>query len=198
MVETPDAIRGCVDLHLSGVAVKGRDLKAWFVSEVLPLERSLMQFLRHNWHNKDDLADLRQEIYLRVFESAQKQIPHPTKSFVFAIARNLLIDRYRRARIIPIEGIADLEAIGVASEEPGPDRSVIARDELRHLLAVLDQLPPRCRQAVVLKQIKGLSRREIAERMGISERTVNVHLVDGANFLTDAMQSGLATGKARA
>jgi RNA polymerase sigma-70 factor (ECF subfamily) len=177
--------------------MKDRDLKAWFVSDVLPLERSLMQFLRHNWRNKDDLADLRQEIYLRVYEHAQKQIPHPAKPFVFAIARNLLIDRYRRARIIPIEGVPDLEAIDIASEEPGPDRSVIARDELRHLQAALDQLPPRCRQAVILKRVKGLSRQEIAERMGISERTVNVHLVDGANFLIEAMQSGLASGKVR-
>ena len=55
-----------------------------------------MQFLRHNWRNKADIADLRQEVYVRVYEAARKQIPDPAKPFVFTTARNLLIDRVRR------------------------------------------------------------------------------------------------------
>ena len=68
-----------------------------------------MQFLRSNWRRTDDLADMRQDIYLRVFEAAKERIPKPAKPFLFTVARNILIDRYRRERIIPIEGVADLE-----------------------------------------------------------------------------------------
>jgi len=149
-----------------------------------------MQFLRQSWRHREELTDLRQDIYVRVYESAQRQIPQSAKPFVFAIARNLLIDRIRHARIIPIEGVADLESIEVPSEEPGPDRNAIARDELRRLKLALDRLPPRCRDAVILKRVEKLTRPEIALRMGISENTVKRHLTDAAHLLADMLYTG--------
>jgi len=167
--------------------VSTRYLKVWFVREVLPLEASLVQCLRHNWRHGEDIADLRQDVYVRVYESASKQLPLSAKPFVFAIARNLLIDRFRHNRIVPIEGVADLEAIDVPSDAPGPDRSAIARDELRHLKIALDRLPPRCREAVILKRVEKLTRPQIAQRMGISENTVKRHLTDAAHLLADLL-----------
>ena len=187
MVETPDTKRKTDDPNPEDAGVSTHDLKAWFVREVLPLEASLVQFLRKNWRHGEDVADLRQDIYVRIYERAGKQLPQSAKPFVFAIARNLLIDRYRHNRIVPIEGVADLEAIDIPSDEPGPDRSAIARDELRHLKIVLDRLPPRCRETVILKRVEKLTRPEIAQRMGISENTVKRHLTDAAHLLADML-----------
>ncbi len=173
----------------SRTAVSRADLRAWFIAEVLPLEAALMQFLQHNWRNKNDLADLRQEIYLRVYEAAKKEIPHPAKPFLFTIARNLIIDRVRREQIVPIEAVADLNALGIAIDEPGPDRIVVARDELRRLQAALEHLPPRAREAVILRRIEGLPRREIANRMGITEDTVAEHLSAGMRALATLLYS---------
>lgn len=124
---------------------------------------------------------------MRVYEAARNRLPHPAKPFVFAIARNLLIDRIRREQIIPIEAVSDWEALNVATDDPGPDRSIIARDELGRLQAALDRLPPRCRQAVVLGRIETLSRREIADRMGVTEATVTEHLTKGMRALADIL-----------
>ena len=168
-------------------------MKAWFVSEVLPLEPLLMQFLRHSWRQAGDIADLRQDIYIRVLEAARRQIPNPVKPFVFATARNLLIDRFRHQRIIPFDGVPNLEEIDIASDAPLPDRSVIARDELRRLQAALEVLPPRNREAIMLRQVEGLSRREIALRMGVSELTVRWHLNEGAKLLINILQEQLAS-----
>jgi RNA polymerase sigma factor (sigma-70 family) len=187
MVETPDTRRKTDDPHPEDAGVSTHDLKVWFVREVLPLEASLVQFLRHNWRRAEDIADLRQDVYVRVFESAHNEIPQSAKSLVFTIARNLLIDRYRHNRIVPIEGVADLEAIDISSDEPGPDRSAIARDELRHVKIAIDRLPPRCRQVVILKRVEKLTRPEIARRMGISENTVKRHLTDAAHLLADML-----------
>ncbi len=49
--------------------------QAWFGREVLPLEASLMQYLEHNWRNASDIADLRQEVYVRVYTAALKKFP---------------------------------------------------------------------------------------------------------------------------
>jgi len=170
------------------------DLDAWFAREVLPLEAALMQFLSHNWRNRGDVADLRQDIYVRVYEAAQKKIPIPAKPFVFAIARNLMIDRLRHERIIPIEAGVDIDALDIAVDEPGPDRSVIAREELRHLQAAIDRLPPRCREVVVKKRIEGLSRHEIAAQMGITPDTVSAHLTDGMCALADMLYGNRRQG----
>ena len=53
----------------------------------------------------------------------------------------------------------------MAIDEPGPDRTVIAREELRRLQAALDKLPERYRQPFLMKKIDGLSTREIALRL---------------------------------
>lgn len=187
MAEPSDTDRENVDLRLSGADANMIDVHDWFVREALPLEPILMQYLHHNWRNKSDLPDLRQEVYMRVCEAAQKQIPEHAKSFVLTTARNLLINRMRRERVVPIETAADMDALGIAMNEPGADRVLIAREELRRLQIALDRLAPRCREAVVLGRIEGLSRREIAARMGIAEDTVRQHLIHGMRTLADLL-----------
>jgi RNA polymerase sigma-70 factor (ECF subfamily) len=186
---TPDNGREDANRRPQGASAAMRDLKAWFIREVLPLESALMQFLRQNWRDKADIADLRQDVYVRVFEAASRQIPETAKPFVLTTARNLLIDRVRRERVIPIETMADLEALGAASTEISADRALIARDTLASLQAALDKLPPQCRQAILLRKVDGLSRREIAERMGVTERTVNRHIAEGMRALADLLYS---------
>jgi RNA polymerase sigma factor (sigma-70 family) len=187
MTEKTEAGLDHVDPHVEGAVIAAPEVDVWFEREVLPLEAALMQFLQHNWRNKSDIADLRQDIYVRVYESALKGIPDFPKAFVFEIARNLLITRMRREQVVPFEAVSDFDALKTAIDEPGPDSTLIARDELRRLQAALDQLPPRCREAFVMRQVDGLSRREIAVRMGVSEMTVKYHLKEAGNTLADIL-----------
>jgi len=186
MAEIPEIDRE--DARRRGAALMAAsDVNTWFVREVLPLEPVLMQFLQHNWRNKSDIADLRQEVYVRVFEAARKEIPDRPRQFVFSTARNLLIDHVRREQVIPIEAVADLDAISVAMDAPGPDRAAMGRDELRKLQSVIDRLPPRCRQAFVLGKVEGLDGREIARRMGVTESTISKQLAFSIRALADML-----------
>ena len=146
-----------------------------------------MQFLQHNWRNQSDIADLRQDIYMRVYDAAQKQIPERTKPLVFTTARNLILTRVRDAQVVPIEAVSDLEALNTAIDAPDPERSAIARDELRRLQVAIDRLPARCREAFVMSRIQGLSRNEIALRMGVSEKTVTEHFTKAMRLLADIL-----------
>jgi RNA polymerase sigma factor (sigma-70 family) len=170
-------------------------LKAWFFREVLPLEPALMRFLRRNWRNSAELVDLRQDIYARIYDAAREELPLQTKAFLFATARNHLINRARRARVISIELVADLEALSVAADMVTPDRHATAREELHRVQAGLDRLPPRCREVIVLRKVEGLSQREVAARMGIGEDTVERQMVQGMRALVDFMLGG--TGRIR-
>jgi RNA polymerase sigma-70 factor (ECF subfamily) len=187
MAETTDTTRNDAGRICPGAAMNTSEVEAWFVREVLPLEAALMQFLQHNWRNKSDIADLRQDVYERVCLAAQEGAPDNTKAFVFRTARNLLVDRIRREHVVPIEAVEDVDALSVAMEELGPERTAIARDELRRLQAALDRLPPRAREAIVLGRIEGLQGNEIATRMGITEGVVSRHLAGGISALADML-----------
>ncbi|HUJ04227.1 MAG TPA: sigma-70 family RNA polymerase sigma factor [Rhizomicrobium sp.] len=187
MTERSDTGRDNAEPSRSGAGVNASQLEAWFVREILPLEAELMQFLHHNWRNKSDITDLRQDIYERVCEAALEKTPDQPKAFLFRTARNLLVDRVRREHVVPFEAVADLDALGLVIEAANPERTAIARDELRRLQAALDRLPPRSRQAIVLGRIEGLAGHEIARRMGISESTVSIHLANGIRALVDIL-----------
>ncbi len=187
MIETPESNREEPSAPFLGAGMGSPEVKAWFLREVLPLESLLMQFLRHNWREPGDVEDILHDVYIRVFEAACRQIPEQTKPFLFTTARNLLISRVRKRQVIPIEAVADLDALGIAMDSPGPDRSAIARDELRRLQNAMDRLPPRLREAVILRRVEGLSRGEIALRMNISEATVSAYLMDGMYALADLL-----------
>lgn len=188
MVEISELSLREASLRRSGVTAADEVLHAWFVGDVLSLEAVLMQFLRNNWRNESEVEDLCQEVYLRAYEAAATQeIPERTKPFVFKIARNLLIDRVRKGQIVPIEAMAELERLEVAGDAPSSEQSVIAGEELRRLHAALDQLPPRCREVVVLTRMEGMTRQQIAARMGISDRTVAKHLEIGMRALANAL-----------
>jgi RNA polymerase sigma-70 factor (ECF subfamily) len=181
-----------VDPRILGAVITAPEVDTWFEREVLPLEAALMQYLQHNWRNKGDIADLRQDVYVQVYEAALQGIPVSTKNFVFTTARNLLIRRARRAQIVPIEAIADFDTLGFAVDGPGPENTVIARDELRRLQDAVDQLPPRCREALLMQQLDGLSRKEIAQRMSLSEETVKMHLRNAGKTLADILNGSSA------
>ena len=192
MAEVPDTSREGAGIG-AGAGMTASDANAWFVREVLPLEPALMKFFRRSWRNSNDVEDLCHDVYVRVYEAACKEIPYPARPFVFSVARNLLINRLRHEQIVSIDAVADLDALGIALDEPGPDRGAMARQELQRLQTALDRLPPRCREAVVLRKIEGLGRREIAGRMGIAEATVAEYLAIGIDTLADILhgdQSG--------
>ena len=187
MKDTPETARENADPRRPGLPMTAAELREWFVREVLPLEAALMHFLQRNWHRKADVEDILQDVYVRVCEAALRELPDSPRAFTFATARNALIDRIRHERVIPIEATDDLDAFGIAADEPGPERNASAREELRLLQGALDRLPPRCREVVVLRRIEGISRRQIAARLGIAEATVAEHLAKGMSMLADIL-----------
>ncbi len=168
---------------MSGVG----DLDRWFTREILSHEPALMRFLKRNWKDTADIEDLRQETYARAYDAARKALPLHPKSHLFGIARNLMIDRLRQKKVVAIDAVADLDALRIVSEDPGPDRHYQGRQDLGRLYAALDLLPPRCREVVILRKVEQLSQREIAAEMGISENTVEHQVVKGMRLLADTL-----------
>ncbi|QEI09405.1 sigma-70 family RNA polymerase sigma factor [Pigmentiphaga aceris] len=144
--------------------------------------RELLNFLFRAVRDRHTAADLAQESYARVLAAEQRgQKIHDPRALLYRTARNLVVDQHRRADVrgevldTAADEAFDLDAIaGSASLQP--EQILASREGLASVLATIDQLPPRCREAFILFKFDGLSYAEIASRMGISVRTVEMQL----------------------
>jgi RNA polymerase sigma-70 factor (ECF subfamily) len=174
------------------------ELDEWFVREILVHERALTQYLYRCWSRPDEVHDLRQEVYVRVYEAAARSRPTTPRAFVFATARHLMTDRLRRGRVVSIEPVGDFESSNVyLIDEVSPERWFGTRQALRRLVEALDALPRRCREVVWLRRVEELSQNDVAQRLGISGRTVDQHRAKGMRLLADRLYGGAAPVRAR-
>lgn len=165
-------------------------LNHWFAREILAHEGALMRYLLRSWFRREEIHDLRQEIYVRIYEAAAKARPAMPKSFLFTTARHLMTDRLRRSRVVSIEAVGDMEALNVLIDEVSPERRMGARQELKRLTDAFDRLPARCREVVWLRRVEELSQKQVAARMGISEKTVEKQVAKGARLIAEYFYGG--------
>jgi len=166
------------------------DIDRWFAQAILPHEGALTGYLSRVWRNPADIPDLRQDIYVRIYESAARERPEHPKAFLFATARNMLADRLRRTRVVSIDYTQDLESLNVLVDEISPEQRLSARQELRRLANALDALPDACRNVIWLKRVEGLSQQDIARRLGMKEGTLESHLSRGVRMLAKMLFGG--------
>lgn len=148
----------------------------WLASHVLPHEAGLRMRLARLVRAQVDVDDVVQETYaiLAALDDTS-QIRQP-RAYLFSVARSVILQQVRRARIVSIEAVAEVERLDIEHDELSPDRHAAAGQELRRVGELLAGLPKRCRQAFLLRKLEGMSQREIAARMGISENTVEKHI----------------------
>lgn len=171
-------------------------LDAWFAQEILVHEQALGYYLRRCWPHREELHDLRQEVYVRVYESAGKALPTAPKSFLFTTARNLMADRLRRGRVVSIETVGDFESLNVLIDEVTPERWSSGRQTLKRMADAFDRLPDRCREVVWLRRVEELPQKEVAMCLGISEKTVEKQLAKGARLIAEHFYGGGTAGVA--
>ena len=159
------------------------DQARWFAEEVQPHDASLRSYVRGAFPAVRDVEDVVQESYLRIWRARMEHPIDATKSFLFQIARHLAIDFVRRERISPLTRLPDSATETVLDDRPGVAEAACTRDELAWLARAFDALPARCRHVMILRQIEGLPQKEIAARLGLSELTVQTHVVHGLRRL---------------
>ena len=166
-------------------------LDAWFIHEILVHEAALVSYLARSWPRREEIHDLRQETYARVYQAAGKAFPLQPKSFLFATARNLMADHVRRSRVVSIEPMGDFEHSHVLMDELSPERWCGGRQLLMRLAAAFDLLPDRCREVFWLRRVEELSQKEVAMRLGISEKTVEKHVAKGMRLMATYLHGGV-------
>jgi RNA polymerase sigma-70 factor (ECF subfamily) len=172
------------------------EVEQWFAREILPLEPMLDRYLRRSWRDQWEVPDLRQDAYVRVYEAALREKPFNPRNFLFQVARNLMIDRSRRKNVVSFDSFADFDGFEADGDQPDVEQSAAARQEARLLMTAIGELPPRCREVVTLRKIEGLSQREVAQKMGITEDTVERQVSNGVRLLRKLLYPSCAPAAA--
>lgn len=160
-----------------------RERQRWFLRNILPHEPALRGWLSRTAPAGVDPDDVIQEAYAILAElESVDAIQHP-KAYLFQVARSIVVRHVRRARIVAIHAVEDLERLEHPDETASPERRTIDRDELRQLALAIAAMPHKTREAFVLRRVQGLPQRDIAAQMRISENTVETHISRGVLFL---------------
>ena len=162
----------------------------WLGRHVLPHESQLRAWLRRRSLGGLEIDDVIQETYARLVAAESIAHIHDAKSYTFQIAGSVVIDHLRRMKVVPISSVPDLDYLEVVSDEPSPERQVIDRDELHRLAHMIAALPGKVRDVFTLRRVHGLSQREVAERLDLSESTVEKHMARGFLIMLELIEDG--------
>lgn len=132
------------------------------------------------WHvagpARDEAGDLVHDAIVKTLEAERKEPIHDPVGFLFRVTRNALFDRFRskarRSRVLEY-GLDDTDAPDTGAS---PERSAIASERLSRVLAFIDTMPPRRREAFLLCRVEELTYAQAARRMGISVHAIEKHM----------------------
>jgi RNA polymerase sigma-70 factor (ECF subfamily) len=168
-------------------AAQGGDRRA--AGELWSLQRRFVATILLAHGSARDLDDLLQEVALRMTRSiGELEDPAHLRPWLRAIARNVAIDHGRRAPPPALQIAGDQDGSGHPPcaepwlDTPSHERH---RDDLEQVLRDLDGLHPTYREPLLLRAVDGLSQREIAALLDITETTVETRLARARRWLRE-------------
>lgn len=151
----------------------------WVAREILPHETAVRGWLARRYGPSLDVDDVVQEAYCRL--AALESVAHIEngRAYFFTTARSIAMDTFRRGKVAGEKTVTEIELHGVEDDYPRADRAAEARQELLRIDGFLSTVSLTCRRVIELRRLHGLSQKETAQRLGISEHSVENHVTRG-------------------
>ncbi len=147
----------------------------------------LFLFAKGFLRNKEVAEEIVSDVFVKIWNNRSEfgKIKN-LKSYLFISVKNGCLSYLRKTKnekIISLDEYNDFHFLPVE----GPENDFIDNENLNQIYKAIEGLPPKCRLAFTLAKINGLKHREIAELMGISEKTVNNHIVSAIKKISEAL-----------
>lgn len=144
----------------------------WFATELQPHEPMLRAWLKSQFRSLEDVDDVIQEAYLRVLKARAGGEVRSPKAFLFVTARNITLMQMRRREVARVDAITENAFDDILDDTADVAGAVARSQELELLTKAIQSLPDRCRQILTLRKIYGLSQRDVAAQLGVTEHTI--------------------------
>jgi len=147
--------------------------------------RNLVRFLRSRVHVSVDVEDLAQETYLRLLRAPDLSSVQNPEAYLIRVASNVIADwRHNQA---PVETLdpADIENL---ADPCTPELTVSAEISQRNLATALAELPALTRAVLLLRLRDRVAYKDIARKIGITDRQVKRHLARGYDRLRQTLE----------
>lgn len=137
--------------------------------------------------NSQDVEDVCQETFLRTYKSSlEKEVLKP-KSFMFRVAKNLIVSDFRKVSTQLNDYVEDIDIVDSQIDLENLEHNALAQEKLGVMCEAIAGLPNKCRQVVVMRKVYGMSTKDIAKRMNISTITVSNYMTKGMCAYHDAV-----------
>lgn len=146
-----------------------------------------MGFLR----NKEVAEEIVSDVFVKIWNNrSELENIKNLKSYLFISVKNGCLTHLRKTKkekVISLDEFSDFHFIPVE----GPENEYIDNEIRDEIYLSIEKLPPKCKLAFTLAKINGLKYKEIAEVMGVTEKTVNNHLVTAVKKITETLNGGI-------
>lgn len=152
----------------------------WIRSEIAPYAMEVRRWLCQRFPTVSDVDEIIQDGFVKMVDRQRKSpIAYP-KPFLFAVCRNLAIDYLRKHKVVNFENLGDhLDNTVLSTEAEGIQNALSEKEHREIMMQAINQLPHKCRRIFLLRKVEGLPLKKIAQRLGISTKTVEVQISIG-------------------
>ncbi len=170
----------------------GGDTRSWQM--LLQSYTGRIYNMAYRYTGRFDVSEeLTQDIFLKVFENLRSFRPESgsLRNWVMRVGRNLIIDHYRATKKDKqVAGSEELEVLDFAepTRSTSPFENLYLKERSEFLMEGLKELTPELKEAVLLRDIEGLTYQEIADLLGIPEGTVKSRINRGRIELAKVMK----------
>lgn len=124
--------------------------------------------------NREDALDISQEAFVRVYRNIQKfQMDKNFETWLYRIVYNLSIDALRKRKVTKSQSVEEFSEMPQGEETP---HALEKEESSRQVHEVLDKLPERYRRILVLRDLEGLTSKQISEILGYNHATIRWYL----------------------
>ncbi len=169
----------------------------WLARNVLPHEPAIRACLSRLYLRDLDIDDIVQEVYTRILSVPSPETIRYPRQYAIQAAKSIVVDHLRRSRVVSITLTGSLEQLDLPDPDVGAERHLEFQDEIQVVVNALAQLPKRSRETLILRRIEKLSAKETAQRLKISERTVEDHMTRALCMLMEVFGRGGGKSKTR-
>lgn len=144
-----------------------------FIKDVLPLKDKLYRLALRITENKEDAADIVQETMIKAWKlTEENRHIQSMEAWCMTVARNMSLDKTEKMKTTHSEKTENYDP----ADEETPHTRLENRESGNILSALMRKLPEKQKTAMQLRDIEGMSYKEIAEIMQIGESDVKVSI----------------------